>query len=190
MAQPLANQVGKKMPAASADPTDARIDTTPDGRTARADVLTARNRTIASVAVPRSPLSLSSSSIALMPKGVAAFASPSMLAAMFMIMALIAGLWTGTPGKRRCMRGPTSRARCRRAPASSITRISPRKNAIRPTRPMASSTAPRADETMASVRTCIWPDSAARKTDASAAKTIRPFSMASAVEERGTGKRG
>ena len=177
VAQPLANHVGKKMPTASSDPTDARIDTTPDGRMARADVLMARNRTIALVAVPRSPFSLSSSSIALMPKGVAALASPSMLAAMLRIIALIAGLWTGTPGKRRRMTGPSARARWRRAPASSMTRIRPRKNAIRPMRPMASSTAPRADETMASVSACIWPVSAARKTDASAAKTMRPFSM-------------
>jgi hypothetical protein len=66
---------------------------------------------MALVAVPGFELSLLSSSIALIPKGVAALPSPSMLLEMFKIMALIAGLSSGTPGKSRRMSGPMSRAR-------------------------------------------------------------------------------
>ena len=91
VALPLANQVGKKIAAAFSDPSAARIPITPDGRTASPAVLIARKSTIAFVAVPFRPLSLSSSSIARMPKGVAALASPIMLLPMLRIIALIAG---------------------------------------------------------------------------------------------------
>ena len=64
---------------------------TPDGRIASPAVLIARNRTMALLAVPFRPFSLSSSSMALIPNGVAALASPSMLLEMLRIMALIAG---------------------------------------------------------------------------------------------------
>ena len=177
VAHPLANQVGRKMPTASADPTEARSDTTPEGRIASADVFMARNNTIALVAVPVLEFSLSSSSMALIPNGVAALPNPSILAAILRIIALIAGLSAGTFGKSRCITGPRARARLRSRPASSATRIRPRKKAMSPTRPMARSTAPPADDTMESVRACIWPAKAARRTAESAAKTIRPFSI-------------
>ena len=64
---------------------------TPRGSSARPEVLRARKSTIASVAVPFSLLSRSSSIMALSPKGVAAFPSPRRLEVMFRIMALMAG---------------------------------------------------------------------------------------------------
>ena len=76
-----------------------------------AEVLIARNITMALVAVPGFELSLSSSSIALIPNGVAALPRPSMLLEMFRIIALIAGLPTGTAGNKRWSTGPTTRAR-------------------------------------------------------------------------------
>ena len=100
-----------KIPIASSEPTEARNPTTPDGRIASAEVLIASNSTMALVAVPGFELSLSSSSIALIPNGVAALPSPSMLLEMFRIIALIAGLPTGTEGNRRLSTGPTIRAR-------------------------------------------------------------------------------
>ena len=96
-------------------------------------------------------MSLSSSSIALIPNGVAALASPSMLAPMFNSMALIAGWPVGTVGNNRRITGLTARARMRSRPASWATFIRPRKNAIRPTRPIARSTALRAESTIAPV---------------------------------------
>ena len=129
------------------------------------------------VATPRRLLCLSSSSIALMPKGVAALASPIMLAAMLRSMALMAGLSGGSPGKSRRMTGLTSRARRAMSPASEATRIRPRKKAITPTRPIARSTAPRAEETTASVRARISPLSAAARIEARATTTKMPFSM-------------
>ena len=111
VAHPLANQVGKKMPMASAEPTDARNATTPEGRIARAEVLIARKRTIALVAVPRDVFNLSSSSIALIPNGVAALPKPSILLERCRTIALIAGLSAGTSGNSLFMIGPTSLAR-------------------------------------------------------------------------------
>ncbi len=87
----VAISVGSQMPAALCDPTEARSAMTPSGARATFDVLMARNSAIALVATPGVGLRRLSSIIALMPKGVAALPSPSMLAAMFMIIALIAG---------------------------------------------------------------------------------------------------
>jgi len=109
----------------------------PVGRSARPDVLIARNSAIASVAVPFLPFRRSSSPIALIPNGVAALARPSMLLEMFRIIALIAGWSVGTEGKSRRITGEIARATTRMRPASCATRISPRKNAITPTRPSA-----------------------------------------------------
>ena len=155
VAQPLANQVVKKMPAGSSEPRETRSAIIPDGKIASADVLIARNIAIAFVAVPGRLLSLSSSCIALMPNGVAAFTSPSMLADMFMTMAPMAGLPLGMLGNRNRMRGLTARAIESIAPASSTTFISPRKNVIEPTSPMASSTALLADVRTPSVNASI-----------------------------------
>ena len=112
----------------------------------------ARNSAIALVAVPGRLFSLSSSWIALMPNGVAALPRPIMLAAMLRIIALIAGLSSGTSGKSRRMTGRTARAMVAIRPPFSATRINPRKNAMTPTSPMARSTAFRADERIDPVR--------------------------------------
>ena len=73
-------------------PSAARMLTTPLGSKARPEVLIAKNRHIALVATPLYLESLLSSCIALMPRGVAAFPSPSMFAEMFMIIAAMAGV--------------------------------------------------------------------------------------------------
>jgi hypothetical protein len=61
VADPLANHVGKKMPAASSEPSAARTPIMPLGNTASPAVLMARNSAIALVAVPGRLFSLSSS---------------------------------------------------------------------------------------------------------------------------------
>jgi hypothetical protein len=177
VAIPLANQVGTKIPVASSDPAAARSPMTPEGRTASPAVLMARNNTIAFVAVPFSPLSLSSSSIALMPKGVAALPRPSMLLAMFMIIALIAGCSGGTVGNRRRMTGATARATSRSRPPSSATFISPRKNAITPISLREMSTALRESWRIALVSACISPFAAASRIESKTRNTKMPLSM-------------
>ena len=87
----VAIRVVGKIPAASALPSVSRMAMTPVGSRVTEEVLMARNRHIALVAVPFSGLSLSSSCIALMPNGVAALPRPSAFAAMFKIIADIAG---------------------------------------------------------------------------------------------------
>ena len=177
MAEALANQVGKKIPLASADPRAARIPMMPDGKMARPAVLMARNSTIALVAVPIRLLYLFSSSIALIPNGVAALPRPRMLAEMFRTIALMAGLPVGTVGKSSRMTGLTAREMLAINPASEATRIKPRKNAMIPISPIARSTASRADVMIASVNGCIWLVTAAKRTEASAMKTKRPLIM-------------
>ena len=177
VAEPLANHVGKKMPAASADPSEARTPIIPLGSTASPAVLIARKSAIALVAVPGRLFSLSSSWIALMPNGVAALPRPSMLAEMLRIIAPMAGLSAGTPGKSRRMSGRTSRATVAIRPPFSATRISPRKNAMTPTSPIARSTALRADVMIDPVRSSMRPVAAARRTEARAMETNRPLSM-------------
>ena len=87
----VANSVVARMPAGLADPPAARSAMTPVGRSVTAEVLMARNSTIAFVAVPLCGFSVSSSCIARMPNGVAALPRPSALAEMFRIIAPIAG---------------------------------------------------------------------------------------------------
>ena len=91
VAVPLANHVGKKMPAASVEPSETRRPRTPLGSTASPAVLMARKSTMALLAVPFRPFSLSSCSMARMPNGVAALPKPSMLLEILRIMALMAG---------------------------------------------------------------------------------------------------
>lgn len=136
----VATIVVVKIDAGSFEPSDARIAIMPVGRTATPEVLIARNRTIALVAVPGCLLSFSSSCIALMPKGVAALVSPSTLAVMLRIIAPIAGWSGGTSGKRRTITGRTSRAIRSSPPPASTTFTRPRNRVIAPARPMAKST--------------------------------------------------
>ena len=108
------------------------------GNTVIADVLMARKRTIASDAVWELRLSLASSVIAFRPKGVAAFPSPSMLDAMFITMAPMAGWSGGTSGNRRRSKGARRRAIQSRRPPSKAIRTRPSMNIMPPTRPMTS----------------------------------------------------
>jgi len=98
---------------------------TPVGRRVTLLVLMARKSAIESVAVPFLPFRRSSSCMARMPNGVAALASPSMLAARFMIIAPMAGWSGGTSGKSRTSSGRMARAMKRSPPASWTTCMSP-----------------------------------------------------------------
>lgn len=89
-----------------------------------------------SVAVPLFPFSVSRSFIALMPRGVAALSSPSMLAARFMVMLPIAGCPAGTPGIITRKSGVMRRARTEVIPDFSITRESPSQKHIMPASPI------------------------------------------------------
>ncbi len=109
----------------------------------------AKNRAMALVAVPGCLFRLSSSCMARMPKGVAALPSPRALADRLRIMAPMAGWSAGTSGKSRTISGRIKRARMTSIPPASATFIRPRNRVITPTSPMASSTAPAEDSTMA-----------------------------------------
>jgi len=89
--QVVAISEGMKMAAGLAAPAAARMVITPRGNRVTLEVLIARNKHMALVAVPFSGASFSSSCMALIPMGVAALPKPRALAAMFMIMALMAG---------------------------------------------------------------------------------------------------
>ena len=179
MAHALANHVVRKIPAGSCEPIETRRATIPVGRMASADVLIARNITIALVAVPDCPLCLSSSCIALIPNGVAAFARPNMFADRFNTMAPIAGLLCGRVGNNSRIGLFRPRATFSIRPASWAMRIRPRKNAIVPTSPMASSTASLADVITPVVSASIRPVEAASRIEISETVTNSPFSMRS-----------
>ena len=77
---------GGDLPAARSAPTVPL-----GGINVMAEVLIARKSTMGFEATPGSGFSFASSDMAFRPKGVAALPRPSMLAAMFMIMAPMAG---------------------------------------------------------------------------------------------------
>src|SRR3990167_1354956 len=85
--QVVAMREGIKMAAGLVAPAAARMVITPRGSRVTLEVLIAKNRHMALVAVPFSALSFSNSCMALIPMGVAALPRPRALAAMFMIMA-------------------------------------------------------------------------------------------------------
>ena len=87
----VAKSVVGRMPAGSWEPAATRNPMTPEGSNVTADVLMARNSAMALLAVPLTGFSLSSSCIARIPNGVAAFPRPRALAEKFRIMAPIAG---------------------------------------------------------------------------------------------------
>ncbi len=88
----VANSVGTQIEKGDSDPVATRTATVPRGGSSTIEeVLMARNSAIASVATPLFRFSLSNSTIAFSPKGVAALPSPSMFEAKFMTMAVIAG---------------------------------------------------------------------------------------------------
>src|SRR5512144_801772 len=147
--QNVANSVVGRMPAGSADPAAARSAMTPVGSNVTLDVLLARNRAIALLAVPFTGLSVSRCCMARMPNGVAALPNPTTFEDMFRIIAPMAGCVGGTCGNSLCISGRSSRAIMLKRPPASATFISPRNSVIMPTRPMASVTAPCASSTIA-----------------------------------------
>ena len=146
--QMVANSVVGTMPAGSCDPAAALSAMMPVGSKVTLDVLMARNRAMALVAVPLFSLSLSSSCMARMPNGVAALPSPRTLADILRIMAPMAGCSGGTSGNRRCIKGRTRRAIMTSSPPASATFIKPKNSAMTPTRPMDRVTAASAVSTM------------------------------------------
>ena len=90
--QVVATRVGIQKARGSVDPAASRTSMVPRGGIkVTLEVLMARKSAIESEATPGRGFKLRSSTIAFSPKGVAALPSPSMLAAMFRIMALMAG---------------------------------------------------------------------------------------------------
>jgi hypothetical protein len=89
--QPVASNVVGKIAAGSTESKLDRNPMIPVGSRARPDVLIAKNRAMALVAVPLCGFRLFSSFIAFKPNGVAAFPKPNALAATFITIAPIAG---------------------------------------------------------------------------------------------------
>ena len=88
---------------------------------------------MAFVAVPGNLFNVSRSRMARRPSGVAAFAKPSMLAAMFINMEPMAGCSAGTSGKSQRMGARRARASCCTSPLRSARRITPSQSAMMPT---------------------------------------------------------
>ena len=88
----VAKSVGIQIAQGSAELAAARTPIVPSGGSrVIAELLMARNSTIASEAEPEWRLRRASSDIAFSPKGVAALPSPTTFEAMFMIIAPMAG---------------------------------------------------------------------------------------------------
>ena len=100
-------------------------------------VLMARSMTIELVAVSSEGLSFCSSSMALMPKGVAALPSPKTVAVRLSAIIPSAGWSGGTSGKSGRRMGRTSFTRAKTIPESSAILSRPRKRASTPMRPSA-----------------------------------------------------
>ena len=138
----VATSVGIQIARGICDPAAKRIAAVPVGGISTIDAeLIARNSAIALVATPGWGLRRSSSTMALMPNGVAALPSPSMLDERFITIAPIAGWSGGTSGKKRRRIGCSTRTITRSRPASAAMRTKPRNKIIAPTRPIRSSTA-------------------------------------------------
>jgi len=155
MAITVANRVGPRIPAGSREPAAARSAITDVGIRVMQEVLSARNSACASLAVPLCGLSLSSSSMARMPNGVAALPSPNALADRFSTIAPIAGWSGGTSLNARVISGRMILAMTVSRPASSATFIRPRNSARMPISPIASMTERSAASIMAAVSAAI-----------------------------------
>ena len=92
-----------------------------------------------------------------MPSGVAAFESPSMFAATFMIIAPMAGCSGGISGKRSRLIGRSALPRSVIKPAASATRMMPSQSVMIPTRPREISTAVFAESMALFVTTAAVP---------------------------------
>src|SRR5919109_4175011 len=102
--------VGTQIAAGEADSAAERTAIVPVGGMIVMQVLLiTRKRIIGSLAMPGRGLSRFSSIIALIPNGVAALPSPSMLAARFITIAPIAGWSGGTSGNTRRRTGASMR---------------------------------------------------------------------------------
>ena len=123
------------------DPAAASTAMAVTGMSWTEPVLIARKVHIAFVAVPGNLLRVSKSLIARRPRGVAAFTSPSILAAIFNTMEPIAGCSTGTSGNSRRSTGCRKRASAWTRPAFSARRIRPSQTVITPISPNDSVTA-------------------------------------------------
>jgi hypothetical protein len=117
----------------AAERVATRMAITVAGMSCTEPVLMAQKSACASVAVPGWGLSRSSSSIALMPNGVAALPSPRRFAETFITMAPMAGWSGGMEGNSLRSTGRATRASIRTSPASSATRISPSQRVKTPT---------------------------------------------------------
>ncbi|MFM1941192.1 MAG: hypothetical protein RI897_174 [Verrucomicrobiota bacterium] len=167
--QSVARKAVPMMAVGLVDPLTARMATAVMGRSWTELVLMARKVHMALVAVPGCGLSFSRSCMARSPRGVAALRRPSMLAAMFITMELMAGCPSGTSGKSRRRMGWRSLAMLWTRPAFSARRMRPSQNPMMPTRLMARVTAVSAPVTAPSTTPFMLP----RKPPRSAAATMR-----------------
>ena len=87
----VAKRVVGKIPAGSSEPAAARSAIIPVGNKVTLEVFMARKSIIEFVAIPLLGFKVSSSCIARIPKGVAAFPNPNAFAERFIIIAPIAG---------------------------------------------------------------------------------------------------
>ena len=134
----------------SFEPVDALIAIIFDGISVREAVLITINRIISEEGTSFSPFSFDSSFIALRPKGVAAFPSPSKLDAIFIVIAPTAGCPFGIEGKRRQIRGERNLDSLSVRPESFAISIIPSHKLIVPIRLRDNSTAFPEYETAAS----------------------------------------
>ncbi len=166
--QVVAKRVGAQIEKGDCDPVATRTAMVPRGGSSVIEVaLIARKSAIASVATPLCWFSLSSSTMALRPKGVAALPRPRMFAAKFITIAVIAGWSGGTLGKSRRRIGRRPRMMKRSSPPSEATRTSPRKKTIAPVRPITSSMACLASSREALETAFMRPVKAAKTTEVS-----------------------
>ena len=171
--------VGSTMFVADVDPFSRRRAIVRAGISVRCVVLSARNITIALVAVFLCGLSSCRCFIACSPSGVAALPRPSRLADMFMTMAPIAGWSGGTSGNSRTSTGRKARAIRPTRPAFSATRMIPVHSASTPTSPSASRAASAAPSRVRVVRAFIAPPTGtAPTTSAGRASRNRPTTTA------------
>ena len=132
--------MGMNTAAGSLAPSWARYSRMVTGNRVTAEVLSTRNRIWALLATWGSGLRLCRSFMALIPSGVAALSRPRILADRFRVIEEIAGCPAGTSGIRRVNSGDRARASLSIRPLASPMATMPSHRAMRPTRPMASST--------------------------------------------------
>lgn len=152
------------------EPAAALMDITVAGINCTHAEFITRNMTIEFVALVFLSFSFWSSSIALMPKGVAAFDSPSILEAIFMTIALIAGCLEGRSGKKTLITGVISFPIILVRPDFSAIFIMPHQRQITPISPIVSSTAEDAPLMAAAVAASVLP---LRKDNSSAENIIK-----------------